>query len=340
MRVRKKATLFLVLVLTLAITVPVVAQDSGQDPPPPCEGEGVSGQVVAVDENTVTIDTVDNGRCTVTLDGEYDHPIVSLLGAYFGDVSAEALAEALEATQGCVAYDEAEGVWTWADCDSDGAVKVKVTGVAEGDECTFTLDGPEGPETVTVDDPEACEALSESLQALGVDWALDETGALIQPGDEIAAYHEEGMGFGVLVKLYAIAAESEEACEGADDDLCAVTVEELVAAFQSGTGMGQLFKDYFKPSMRGVGHVRHADRERPDHPEKPEHAGPKPKDEDGKPEHAGPKPKDEDGKPEHAGPKPKDEDGKPEQAGPEPKDENKPGKPEQAGPKPKKNKKG
>jgi hypothetical protein len=79
--------------------------------------------------------------------------------------------------------------------------------------------------------------------------------------EEIAGYHEEGLGFGELVKLYAIAAESEEACaeEGGTQDSeepCGVTVEELVEMVEGGTGMGQLFQMYGRPSMLGVGHVR------------------------------------------------------------------------------------
>jgi hypothetical protein len=78
---------------------------------------------------------------------------------------------------------------------------------------------------------------------------------------EIAGYFEEGLGFGELVKVYAIAAESEEACaeEGGTQDPetpCGVTVEELVEMVEGGTGMGQLFQMYGRPSMLGVGHVR------------------------------------------------------------------------------------
>jgi hypothetical protein len=121
-------------------------------------------------------------------------------------------------------------------------------------------------------------------------------------GDEVAeeviAYHsggegdeEGGVGFGVLVKMYAIAAESEEACATAEGPCTPVTVEELMAAYKSGTGMGELFKLYGKPAVLGVGHMKDKDKGGP-----PEHAGPKDKerDGDGPPEHAGPKDKDKD----------------------------------------------
>jgi hypothetical protein len=88
--------------------------------------------------------------------------------------------------------------------------------------------------------------------------------------EQIAMYHDEGMGFGVLVKLYAMAEDAVQACldqqannsgEGETVDptqpACdAVTVEQLVAEFQSGVGMGQLFKSYGKPALLGVGQVR------------------------------------------------------------------------------------
>jgi hypothetical protein len=246
--------LLLALALILAVFVPAAAQEGEV---PPCEGEAVSGTVVAVDEETgtVTIEMEGGDLCTVTLDGEYDHPIVALLGAYFGDVDAETLAAALEVVQGCAVYDADREVWTWADCDTAGAVSV--TYVADNGDGTFAATQNGLPITVTVGDPDTAEELSQALQTLVVNWNLGEENAVVQPGDDIAAYHEDGMGFGVLVKLYQMAAESQEACLDAED-ACGVTVEELVEAFQSGQGLGQLFKEYGKPSMLGVGHVRKA----------------------------------------------------------------------------------
>jgi hypothetical protein len=99
---------------------------------------------------------------------------------------------------------------------------------------------------------------------------------LSQVGEEIAAYHEAGMGFGQLVKIYAMVKASEDACasqqpvesptevvgslpvepEPVDGTCVPLTVEELVAQVQSGVGMGQLFEEYGRPAMLGVGHVR------------------------------------------------------------------------------------
>jgi hypothetical protein len=248
MQTRMK-TLLLALALILAVAMPAAAQEGD------CVGE-VSGTVVAVDQESgmVTVET-EAGPCTVTLDGEYDHPIVALLGAYFGDVDAESLAAALQIAHGCALQVVVGGPWTWADCDTDDAVPVTYT--TDNGDGTFTATLNGGDITVTVDDPGVAEALSQALEALVADWTLGEEGTVVQPGDEIAGYHDEGMGFGVLVKLYQMAAESQEACSDAEE-ACGVTVEELIAAFQSGQGMGQLFKEYGKPSMLGVGHVRKA----------------------------------------------------------------------------------
>jgi len=315
----KKVALLLALALGLAVVVPVAAQE---DETPPCEGENVSGTIVAVDEETGIV-TVDSGagQCTVTLDGEYDHPIVNLLGSYFGDASADSLVEALKATQGYAVCDPDSGECTWADDDTDGAEAVKV--IAENEDGTFTV-LIDGQEVIISVDPDTAEELREALQALSVDWELGEDGGVVQPGDEIATYHEDGLGFGVLVKLYAMAAASQEGCGDEESaESCGVTVEELVEAFRSGTGMGDLFEEYVRPSIRGVGHVRGKGGGRPDH------AGPKdradrpgddadddaddddgsppnlagPKDKGGPPDHAGPK--DKAGPPDHAGPKPK-----------------------------------
>jgi hypothetical protein len=260
MSARKRVALLLVVAL-LIYAVPAYAQE-GEGEVLPCEGTGVAGTVVEVNDNTVTIDTGE-GLCTVTLDGEFDHPITSLLGSYFGEVNAESLASALEATQGCVLEDTENGTWTWVDCETEGAVDVTLTG--ENDDGTFVAMCPNDVGeleecAVTVEDPDIAEELSSALDSLAVDWELGEEGSLVQAGDEIAGYHEEGVGFGVLVKLYALAAESMEACaeDGAvGDEPCGLSVGDLLREFNGGTGLGQLFKEYGRPSIRGVGHVRH-----------------------------------------------------------------------------------
>jgi len=81
-------------------------------------------------------------------------------------------------------------------------------------------------------------------------------------GEEIAAYHAEGMGFGVLGKIYAMAEASESACADLEEDACQpMTADELVEAFKGGQEMGVLFKEYGKPALLGVGHVKQELRE-------------------------------------------------------------------------------
>jgi hypothetical protein len=341
MRAHKKGVCFIVMaiVLMLASVTPVAAQEGEVLP---CVGENVAGTVVEVDvgTGTVTIDT-GVGRCTVTLDGEYDHPIVELLGSHFGDVSHESLSEALEATQGCATFDEASQTYVWADCEDDGTVPATIVGKNEDGSFTFKVivGDQEVPGTVNFDPGVAAE-LNAALDTLTVDWNVDEYGAVVQPGDEIAAYHDDGLGFGVIVKLYAMAAQAEAAC-AEFEELCDVTVAGLVSDFESGVGIGELFKLYGKPALLGVGHVRHYDHSPSGHfrPSerirvsakaiKPDYAGPKAKTtaSSGKPDHAGPKPKTikNNGKPDHAGPKPKPakHQGKPDHAGPKPKDKGK-----------------
>ena len=117
---------------------------------------------------------------------------------------------------------------------------VGAEGVAAGDEVTVDYFTDENEDLVATN------------VALGIEEGEEETSVC----DEVTAYHEDGMGWGVLVKLYAMAAESLEACDGVED--CGVSVEELVEMFNSGTGMGQLFHEFGKPAQLGVGHLRKA----------------------------------------------------------------------------------
>jgi hypothetical protein len=99
---------------------------------------------------------------------------------------------------------------------------------------------------------------------------------------QIAMYHGEGMGFGVLVKLFSMVEASVEKCviqlagesEATNQDAgdvvvpneltCeALTVEQLVSEFKGGSGLGQLFKEYGKPALLGVGHVKKALKNQP-----------------------------------------------------------------------------
>jgi hypothetical protein len=230
--------LVLALLLTLALTGAVLAQD--EDPPPDeTTTTTVEGTIVAVDLEAGTI-TLDDGT-VIYLGDSYDHPIVDLLNTYFSGASAANLpgwADALDALQ----LDE--GTVVSVSCD-------EATGT-----CTAELtDGT----TVEVT-PEEAEALQDALDALTVSLEVTDDGTTTTVdgvGDDIAAYHESGVGFGVLVKLYAIVAECEE---NAGED-CDLTVDFLISEYQNGMGMGELFALYGRPSLLGVGHVRQALRD-------------------------------------------------------------------------------
>jgi hypothetical protein len=261
--------LSLILILALALT-PLGIAAAQEDEIVPCAEGQVSGTVVAVDEETgtVTVDTGAEGLCTVTLKTDFAHPIVALLGTFFSEVSAESLAAALEATQVWVICDDT-GLCTLASEDDEGAVAATVISVTENEDGTFALElaveGQEEPVSVMTDDTELADDLAKALNTLTVEWTLQEgedgTAGVVDAGDQIADLHEDGLGFGVIVKFFAMAAESQEACadeEPSGDEPCSVTVDELVEAFQSGMGMGQLFQEFGRPSMLGVGHVRKA----------------------------------------------------------------------------------
>lgn len=117
------------------------------------------------------------------------------------------------------------------------------------------VDETEGDETEG-DETEGDETEGDETEDEGEDMLI---------GEQIAALHEQGMGFGVLVKIFAMAEASQMACEEANaaaegdedaEECVPVTAEELVESFQSGSGMGALFKQYGKPALLGVGHVK------------------------------------------------------------------------------------
>jgi len=72
----------------------------------------------------------------------------------------------------------------------------------------------------------------------------------------IAELHqEEKIGFGVITKLLGILEMTQKTCEETGE-FCDVTLESLVAEYQSGMSVGELFAKYGKPGFLGVGQVR------------------------------------------------------------------------------------
>ena len=258
----RTVSLFLAAAVLLLGVSPALAAPALQALPPctadPTTGK-VSGTVVAVDSTTgmVTVKVSDGTQCTVNISVNQTHPIVLLLGMYFGDLNASTLEGALTDAQGCAVFDGVN--WGWAACDAAGAVPVRVTGVnPDGTFIAVVIETGVVIPVLNVTDPETIAQINGALEVLSVAWVLEADGDLQQASDQIAAYHDSGMGFGVLVKLYAIAQASQEGCvpDPTQQTICGVSVEELVAQVQAGVGMGQLFKEYGKPDKLGVGHVR------------------------------------------------------------------------------------
>ena len=73
--------------------------------------------------------------------------------------------------------------------------------------------------------------------------------------EQIAAYHEDELGFGVLVKLLSIAEAAKAECAATSVN-CDVTIDTLVEQFKAGVGIGDLEALYGKPDVSGVGQVK------------------------------------------------------------------------------------
>ena len=262
MKIKTWGVLGFVLILALIFPGAALAKPATYEA---CTGDTVSGVVVAVDETTgeITIYNADDGTfCTVVKDtGTYDHPVINLLGQYFEKVSLEDLSTNLETLQVRVNTTTME---ITDDTDPD-AVQATVIGVADnGDgtyEITFLVAGDTTPQSITTTDSDLYNAYFASLESNTITFDLivgeDGTTFISDGAVQIGAYHDEGMGLGVLVKLYAMA------------DAFGVPVDELIARFKAGEGIGQLFQDESlgKPDLLGVGHVFQELGKNPGHPD-------------------------------------------------------------------------
>lgn len=269
-------TKILIFGVLLVLTFSLATTAFGQETVPACTGEQVTGTLVDFDPetNTATIDTGE-GLCTVVFNDEYDHPIVNLLAEFFSVFDPNDLAGPLQASKVCIVQDPVTMEWSLyepaegEDCPGQEAM---VTGINEDGSFSliFTVEAVEQQVNLVVDESTAA-AFLEALESLLVDWELNNDGSYMDTGSEIAAYHDSGIGFGVLVKLYAISMASQEACESepggeeepvedpeaeTPEETCGVSVEQLVEEFEGGAGIGELFKTYGKPDLLGVGHVR------------------------------------------------------------------------------------
>ena len=104
--------------------------------------------------------------------------------------------------------------------------------------------------------PVPTETVTPTVDPLLVDVTVTPEPTLLTPEEQVAAYHDAGLGFGVLVKLFSIASSAADECK-LTGTLCDVTIDSLIAQFQGGQGIGQLEKLYGKPEFLGIGQVRH-----------------------------------------------------------------------------------
>ena len=257
MKIKTLGVLSFVLLLALAFPSIVSAKPTSLEA---CTEDTVSGIVVAVlTTGEMTVYQEDGTLCTVVKNTEaYNHPVINILGEYFEKVSLEDF----ESLQTRVEKD----VDTWifpVDPDS-GAVNGTVIGVADIDGTyyiTVLVEDVTEPQTIKTDNNLLYNTYLKCLETNTTTFNLiiDEFGnAFVSDGaDEIGAYHDDGMGLGVLVKLYAMA------------DAYDVPVDDLVTRFKNGEGIGQLFKDedLGKPDLLGVGHVFNELGKNPGHPD-------------------------------------------------------------------------
>jgi hypothetical protein len=144
----------------------------------------------------------------------------------------------------CVEYDEVTETYMLLPLVDEECEGQWATVTGDNGNGTFEILIEEVGGTLGVDE-ETANGLSEALGSLMVDWGLNEDGSLEDAGDKIGELHDSGVGFGVIVKLYAIAQASDE-----------VDLDDLIAEYLGGASVGELFKKYGKPALVGVGHVR------------------------------------------------------------------------------------
>jgi len=168
----------------------------------------------------------------------------------FGDGSTGTLVVAsyvpAEADTVCVVAGTEPDTYVLAETQEPcGDIEATITGDNGDGTYPITFEGGSG--TLVGDDFATLTQFEDALAGLmGFSSALSEDGIAAGVGDAINEYHDEGFGFGVIVKLYGIALDNE------------MDPDELFQMFSEGMGMGQLFKEYGKPGLLGVGHVRQA----------------------------------------------------------------------------------
>ena len=147
-----------------------------------------------------------------------DHPIVKLIAEFFADLFNPPVEEEPEPEVG-----------------GEGS-----TGEGSGSEDSLLGDEPLGGDGSTEGEPEPDP----------------EPEPVIVPEEAVVAMHvEEDLGFGEIVKLMGMVEDAQVTCVETGEN-CGVTLDSLLAEYEEGIGMGELFEMYGKPEHLGVGHIR------------------------------------------------------------------------------------
>ena len=103
----------------------------------------------------------------------------------------------------------------------------------------LTGEGPGSEDPPPGDEPLGGDNLTEGERKL-------EPEPVIIPEEAVAAMHEEeGLGFGEIVKLMGIVEDAQAECAETGEN-CELTLDELLAEYEDGIGMGELFEIYGK----------------------------------------------------------------------------------------------
>ncbi|MBT3239930.1 MAG: hypothetical protein HON98_04475 [Chloroflexi bacterium] len=116
---------------------------------------------------------------------------------------------------------------------------------------------------LTLDSVEECEDPAEGLDCddpLTLDIV---EGCESEFTEQVAGYHEYGIGFGVLAKLLMVSLDSQDCEETPEpvESVCnPVTFDELIALYLDGMSIGEVFETYGKPVNPGVGGLKNVEK--------------------------------------------------------------------------------
>ena len=162
--------LLLATVLVFGSVIAAAAQSDYAVDAPACEGDAVTGTVVATDpETNVVVVYTEDGLCSLDLGGEFDATVSSLLGVYFDGISLDLLNGSMEPAEWSLVYDEATDTWSLPEEGAE-TTAVNVASVEDNGDGTYTVmffaPDSDVPMTLVIDDADAAAALMAQLDEL------------------------------------------------------------------------------------------------------------------------------------------------------------------------------